>query len=305
MDNSQIAKNLKNIGNKYKANGDQWRSRSYYKAANLIKSHPDPITSKSQAMKIKGIGNSVATTIADLLNTGTTDRLEKSEKEKVIELFCSVWGIGPSKALTLYNKGHRSLDDLNNINRESKDLTHDQHLGLQYYDDILKRIPRREIIKFDKICKRLFKNSTIKYMICGSYRRNEKNSGDIDLLITSKICDQTGGLIRKFTDKISDYLIDTLALGDKKYMGLCMINKIARRIDIRAIERPSWAYGTLYFTGSAQYNVHMRNVAIRMGLSLSEYCLEDNKGNKIMNTTEEDIFETLRLDYLEPNQRYL
>ena len=62
-------------------------------------------------------------------------------KVRSVTLFGEVWGIGPATALKLYEKGHRMLDDL----RNEDSLTTSQRLGLKYFDDIKKRIPRNEV----------------------------------------------------------------------------------------------------------------------------------------------------------------
>ena len=60
---------------------------------------------------------------------------------RTISLFVEVWGIGPATALKIYEKGHRTLEDLKN----EDSLTHSQKLGLKYFDDIKTRIPRHEV----------------------------------------------------------------------------------------------------------------------------------------------------------------
>jgi DNA polymerase lambda len=55
-----------------------------------------------------------------------------------------VWGIGPRNAVTLYGKGMRTIDDL--IKNQNL-LTNMQKIGLKYYEDFLKRIPRDEVTK--------------------------------------------------------------------------------------------------------------------------------------------------------------
>ena len=60
---------------------------------------------------------------------------------RTITLFGEVWGIGPATALKLYDKGHRTLDDLKNENS----LTNSQRIGLKYFVDIKQRIPRHEV----------------------------------------------------------------------------------------------------------------------------------------------------------------
>lgn len=43
--------------------------------------------------------------------------------------------------MKLYEKGHRTLDDLEN----EESLTNSQRLGLKYFNDIKTRIPRHEV----------------------------------------------------------------------------------------------------------------------------------------------------------------
>lgn len=60
---------------------------------------------------------------------------------RTISLFGEVWGVGPATALKLYERGHRSLDDLKN----DVTLTSSQRLGLKYFEDIKTRIPHDEV----------------------------------------------------------------------------------------------------------------------------------------------------------------
>lgn len=60
---------------------------------------------------------------------------------KTISLFGEIWGVGPATALKLYDKGYRTLDDLNN----EETLTNSQRLGLKYFNDIRTRIQRQEV----------------------------------------------------------------------------------------------------------------------------------------------------------------
>lgn len=65
-----------------------------------------------------------------------------------LTLFSEIWGIGPATALKLYEKGYRTLDAL----RNEESLNHGQRLGLQYFDDIKKKIPREKVIfDFDEM----------------------------------------------------------------------------------------------------------------------------------------------------------
>lgn len=67
-------------------------------------------------------------------------------KVRTITLFGEVWGIGPATALKLYEKGHRTLSDL----EKEDSLSTPQRLGLKYFKDIKKMIPRDEVV-FQKL----------------------------------------------------------------------------------------------------------------------------------------------------------
>jgi DNA polymerase/3'-5' exonuclease PolX len=86
-------------------------------------------------------------------------------------------------------------------------------------------------------------------------------------------------------------------------MGFCKYQTFpVRRIDIRFIPFLSWYPGILYFTGSKNLNLAMRNKAKKLGYKLNEYGLF--KGSKnIYVESEEEIFNLLEMKYLEPQER--
>ena len=86
-------------------------------------------------------------------------------------------------------------------------------------------------------------------------------------------------------------------------MGFAKYNdNPVRRIDIRFIPYDSFFSALLYFTGSAELNKKMRQVAKEMGYKLSEYGLFKNDDALEINS-EKDVFTLLKLPYLEPNER--
>ena len=87
-------------------------------------------------------------------------------------------------------------------------------------------------------------------------------------------------------------------------MGVCKINSIGRRIDIRVVNYESYFTSILYFTGSKDFNVFIRNKALEKNYSLNEYALTDfNNNNKIILKSEEEIFDILKIPYQKPNER--
>lgn len=66
-------------------------------------------------------------------------------KVRTVSLFGEVWGVGPATALKLYDKGYRTLDDL----QKEDSLTYAQRTGLKFFDDIKQRIPRHEVCNLE------------------------------------------------------------------------------------------------------------------------------------------------------------
>ena len=59
-----------------------------------------------------------------------------------------------------------------------------------------------------------------------------------------------------------------------------------------------------YFTGSKSHNVSLRQRALKMGFTLSEYGLSELEGGKVVaSRTEEEIYKHLGLDYIPPELR--
>ncbi|XP_048137282.1 DNA polymerase lambda isoform X5 [Rhodamnia argentea] len=136
--------------NIYRALGDDRRSFSYYKAISVIEKLPFKIDSGDQVKNLPSIGKALQEHIQEIVTTGKLSKLEHfetDEKVRTISLFGEVWGIGPTTALKLYEKGYRTLDEL----KKEESLTHAQRLGLKYFDDIKQRIPRDEAQEMEQL----------------------------------------------------------------------------------------------------------------------------------------------------------
>jgi hypothetical protein len=109
----------------------------------------------------------------------------------------------------------------------------------------------------------------------------------------------------------SGYIIETLASGKNKFMGICKLSPDlpARRIDILVADKSYYYFALLYFTGSYNFNIYMRRKAIKKGLSLSEYGFKDINTKIMVDTSEsikseEDIFQYIEIPYI-PMQRWV
>ena len=73
-------------------------------------------------------------------------------------------------------------------------------------------------------------------------------------------------------------------------------------MDIRVVPEKSFGAALQYFTGSKEHNIALRKIAIEKGFKLNEYGLFRN-AKTIAGKTEEEIYEKLGLDYIEPEMR--
>jgi DNA polymerase/3'-5' exonuclease PolX len=329
-----ILLNLQKFANYYKLNNDIFRYKAYQKAINNIKSYKEKnsnfIINKPEDVKnIKGIGDSIYDKIKQLIDTGHISQLDKIEKyikqrDYVISDLMNIYGIGIIKANKLYNEHNiTSIKKLRDIIKKKPDLLNKkQKIGLKYYDNLLLKIPRDEMIIHDKYISSFFDNfdneKKLKYIFTGSYRRKKESSGDIDILVYIKDINNdekyAENIFSNIVNKMAktNYIIEILAKGKKKLMGICKLPHLNyyRRIDMIYTNLKHYPFALLYFTGSGKFNIDLRNSAIEQGYSLNEYSLTNLKSNeeiKMKNgnyfKSEKDIFNFLGYKYIEPENR--
>ncbi|HVP50141.1 MAG TPA: DNA polymerase/3'-5' exonuclease PolX, partial [Candidatus Bathyarchaeia archaeon] len=79
---------------------------------------------------------------------------------------------------------------------------------------------------------------------------------------------------------------------------------IGLQVDVRTLSPDSYGAGLQYFTGSKNHSVSLRQRALKMGFTLNEYGLSRLEDNKVVaGKTEEDIYHTLKLDWIPPELR--
>lgn len=290
-----------------------YKARAYATVINQLKTHEAPILSFEDVKGIKGIGDKISDKIKEILATGELQAAERAKAKHNIDsldLFQQIYGVGAVKANELVNAGLKTIED---VRERGMDLLNNkQKIGLQYFDAILERIPRKEMrIHAEIIVSYIPKE--LEYEIVGSYRRGETESGDIDVLIRShsSLTEKASGmLLKKITNDMakSGYMVEILALGNKKAMGICSIEVGKyRRIDFVITSSNEYAYAILYFTGSMKFNVAMRDWALDRGYTMNEHGMVPKKGSTVpeapVMNTEEDIFAYLGLKYIPPTER--
>ncbi|CAN6164450.1 unnamed protein product [Urochloa humidicola] len=329
--NRNITKIFGRLIDIYRALGDDRRSFSYYKAIPVIEKLPFKIESAEQVKDLPTIGKSLKDHINEIVTTGKLSKLEHfetDEKVRTISLFGEVWGVGPATALKLYEKGHRTLDDL----RKDESLTNAQRIGLKYFDDIKQRIPRHEVSEMEKLLQDVGKDILPGVIIVcgGSYRRGKASCGDMDIVITHPDGESHVGFLSKFVQRLKEinflredlifsiHSVDGTDSGVDTYFGLCTYpgRELRHRIDLKVYPRNRYACGLLHWTGNDVLNRRLRLLADSKGYVLDDtglYLATRGSGGKhagrsdaIVNChTEKDVFDTLGFPWLEPHERNL
>ena len=308
--NEKLAGLLSELSSIMVKNGDQIRARVYKKAEETVLSIVEDITSVDQLKGKPGIGPTIMDKVNEFLKTGKLDLIER-EKAKPEYIFSDIYGIGPKKAKDLADKGFKTIADL----RKKRDevLNEVQKMGLEYYEDILERIPRIEIDAFDKDFTKYIKlvgDKDTNYEIVGSYRRGASTSGDIDIIITSK----DPAVFDRFIDKLIEtkHIIHVLSRGKSKCLVIARLagEKYARRVDFLYTTAEEYPFAVLYFTGSKAFNTVMRQHALSIKYSLNEHGFtkmteqgkKDEKMDKVFKD-EKEIFNFLGMVYKSPEER--
>jgi len=290
--------------------GEPFRARAYQKAQETIMAYPDDILSPNDLKGKPGIGATIMEKLNEFIQTGTLKILER-EKHNPVNILAEVYGIGPKKAKELVDNGITTISQL----RENQQMLNDvQKVGLKYYEDILKRIPRSEIQEFEQIFDSDFKKVATPnshFEIVGSYRRGAQSSGDIDVIITS----DSPSVFTNFIDMLikQKIILEVLSRGSTKCLVVAKIpsSDSARRVDFLYTSHEEFPFAVLYFTGSKIFNTVMRHQAQTIGLTMNEHGLytiqEDGKkkGKKVdfQFHNEKDIFDYLNMEYKKPEER--
>lgn len=306
--NEKFIELMEQLSNIMLKQGEAFRARAYQKAQETIMAYPGDIMSPNDLKGKPGIGPTIMEKLNEYVETGTLKILER-EKNNPVNILAEVYGIGPKKAKELVDNGITSIAQL----RENQQMLNDiQKVGLRYYEDVLKRIPRSEIEDYKKIFESDFKKvatSDSKFEIVGSYRRGAQNSGDIDVIITS----DSPKVFINFIDELikKKIILEILSRGSTKCLVMAKIpsSDSVRRVDFLYTGLEEFPFAILYFTGSKIFNTVMRHIALEKGYTMNEHGINNmegkKKGDKVSHRfkTEEDIFDFLGLEYKAPTER--
>lgn len=317
MSNKEIANTLNETADLMEiADMDGFRIRSYRNAAVVIESHMESLEEvirdpDRDVTKIKGIGKGIASSLTELIERGSfarRDELLEKYPPTALELL-KIPGLGPKSIALLYDTYRVStIDALEELCREGK-LRTLPRMGEKLEQKIVRGIENykrgagRSLLNFvDRIATELTAylsevEGVEKVTPAGSVRRGKETIGDLDLLVTGP---NTSAALDHFVKL--DSVEEVLGHGETK--ASARVGSEGLQVDVRAVESASYGAAMMYFTGSKEHNVAIRDRAVRMGLSLNEYGLTRTEDDEVVAAaTEEEIYEKLGLPWIPPELR--
>jgi DNA polymerase (family X) len=321
MDNKALAGILFETADLLEIDGqDSFRIRSYRNAAEAIEANPqqiaDLISEPKQVLAIAGIGKGMLNNLQEMLKEGKltlhAQMLEKY-RPSMLELL-KIQGLGPKTIALIWSAYKISdVEGVEKLAREGK-IQELPRMGAKHEQKLLKAIEdyRRIAGRFlldvaereaNKIIEHLKHFPGVeKITPAGSLRRGRETVGDLDILVTGKACcdDVEREKLIEHIIKLPG-LMDVIARGENK---ISFRIRAGMQVDVRTLSPESFGAAMQYFTGSKGHNVALRQRALKMGYTLSEYSLARLDDEKVVAAkTEEEIYAKLKMDYIAPELR--
>jgi len=298
------------------AEEDGFRIRSYRNGASVIESYPERIEDvrKDPARKlteIPGIGKGLAAVLEEICRRGSferRDQLLERYPPTALEML-KIPGLGPKTVRTLWDHFRVStLEELEQLCIDHK-LQQLPRMGAKLEEKILRGLSHyrqsagRFLLGFatataEELTAYLSATPGVERVTpAGSLRRGKETVGDLDLLVS-------GSGAEAALDRFIAHprVHEVLGHGESKASARFGLEGI--QVDVRAVPEESYGAALQYFTGSKEHNVHLRQRAQRMGLTLNEYGLSRLDGGAVVaSRREEEIYAALGLEWIPPELR--
>jgi len=320
MDKKDIIDVLERIGTMLEIKGENpFKVRAYFSGARTLQTMEEDLGEVIRSGKlgeIPGIGKALTEKVETLFNTGQLEFYEKlvaSVPDGLMDLL-EVPGLGGKKIKALHEQlAVDSIESLTQACKEGK-VAELKGFGEKTQEKILSGIKNREAYAarhlwwdaravVDRILPSLKELPEVeKVEAAGSFRRGMETVGDLDFIVASG---NPAPIMEWFTSM--DGVAEVTAHGDTKSS---IRLEGGMQADLRVVPPEQFYFALHHFTGSKDHNVRMRQKALSLGLSLSEWGLRPEeekdstrKAGPIEAHAEEDVFRALGLSYVPPALR--
>ncbi|KAM0327738.1 hypothetical protein ACHAQA_006033 [Verticillium albo-atrum] len=185
--NDAFVEALKEIRTIRKLLGDEIGVRAYSTSIATLAAYPYPLSTAPEVARLPGCGSKIAELYNQWTTTGSLAEIDSSrqdEKLAVVRLFYEIWGVGDTTAREFHRKGWRDLDDV--VEHGWDGLSRVQQIGVKYYDEFLRPIPRPEVEAIGAVILEHARaiDPGFQLTVVGGYRRGKQRSGDVDVVLS-------------------------------------------------------------------------------------------------------------------------
>lgn len=260
---------------------------------------------------IPNVGKTLAEKIEEMIETGGLEFYERLSQEippTLVDML-KIEGLGPKRAKQIYETlGITTIDELAEAARAGK-LRDLSGLGKKSEAKLLAGIEalarhgddRRPLGTVWPLAQEILSllaevPGVTKTAVAGSLRRMKETIGDIDLMVAAKDPEPVmeAFCTMKYVERIT-------GRGPTK-SSVQLLNGM--NVDLRVLPEERWGTLLVYFTGSKEHNVELRELAIKQGLSLNEHAFTpEDGGEEILCADEESVYKTLGLAFIPPMMR--
>ncbi|MFB6263051.1 MAG: DNA polymerase/3'-5' exonuclease PolX [Bradymonadaceae bacterium] len=313
--NSDVAERLDEIADLLAIEeADLFRIRAYRNAARTIRSLSrevaDMVESDEDLTELPDVGESIASKIRELVETGSLEQLVELESEVPVELrdILRVEGLGPKRTATLHHElGIETLDDLEAAAeagrvRELDGFGEKTEQSILEHVDAARRAEERTLLSIaEERAGDFFDlldgvDETNRVVIAGSFRRRKETVGDLDVLVT---CDDAEPVMEAFVE--FEDVDEVVSRGETRST---IVTRGDFQVDLRVVPDESYGAALHYFTGSKSHNIACRERAVERGYKLNEYGVFDaDSDERLGGESEEEVYELLEMEYVEPELR--
>lgn len=363
--NDAVAEVLDSIARMMEVMGeDGFRAIAHSRAARLISSLPTDIKELSRdraaLTAIKGIGPKIADKIIEFCETGKVKEHEdlRAQVPPGVLAMLEIPGLGPKTVHTIWKVG--GVDTIAKLEASMADgsLAALPRMGDKSVEKIKQNLAlaksagdrlwlgRAQEVA-DRFLARLRASAHVAQAdVAGSLRRGKETIGDIDILVALEVGHEphAGKVAELF--RSSDGVIQVIVAGESKSSVRVSLSRDFGRwklegkegaedagpsiqVDLRVLPLDRWGSGLMYFTGSKEHNIRLRQRAIERGWTLSEWGLFDDsdrakpRGKKsvegdpvvddrpphergarlIASVREQDVYAALDMPWIPPEMR--
>lgn len=296
-----------------------FKVNAFRKAARAVESLAQTAVDMEVAAlkEIDGLGASTAAKVHEFGGSGTMAELEelRTQVPAGLKEVLAIQGIGPKTARTLWTelgvvdlatlKSAIDAGKVASLPRMGAKTVQNMKDAIAFAETARGRIRIGEAMPLaDALVAELGALPIVQRIAyAGSLRRGRETIGDLDILAASG---DPKRLMEAFVTR--GEVARVLGHGDTKSS---VLTTTGVQVDLRVVPLDRFGAALMYFTGSKEHNIAMRERAIAQGMRLNEYGLfrEDAQGGipegalPVAAASEADVYAALGLEWIPPTMR--